>query len=292
MRITLLHNESAGSENHARDELEACLRRAGHVVVDVVSNLEELLDSLVRERCELVVVAGGDGTVGRVACALAGRGLPLAILPLGTANNTARSLGVTGSVEALVAGWSGGSLRELDLAAINEGDRLTAFSEAVGWGVFPKAIRKADELSAPDQRERTLERDRDVFRRVVERARPRHYEIEADGADLSGEYLLVEIVNIPYIGPQLEVSPDSDPSDGKLELVLAGESERDAVLELAEQGSLSFDKRLPTRTVERVAVRSETRRFHLDGVLLEGTRKPNVSVITVQPATARYLLRQ
>lgn len=290
MRVTLLHNESAGSENHAQKELEASLQRAGHTVVDAVSDVEELLAALARRTCELVVVAGGDGTVSRVGCALAGRHVPLAILPLGTANNTARSLGVDGPVGAIIESWAGGSLRNFDLATINEGDRLTPLSEAVGWGIFPKVIRRTRELSEPELREHTLERDRRLFMDVIERASPNHYEIDVDGERLSGDYLLVEIVNIPYIGPQLQVSPDSNPSDGKLELVLATESDRDTLLEIAEQGHTPAGIRLPTRRAERVTVRSERRRFHRDGTLVEATRKPNVSVVVIEPASVRYLL--
>jgi diacylglycerol kinase (ATP) len=290
MRITLLHNKSAGSENHARDELKQCLRRAGHVIVDVVSDLGGLLASLARESCEVVVIAGGDGTVSRVACALARRHLPLAILPLGTANNTARTLGVEGSVEQVIDSWSSGTFRDFDLATIHEGERLTPLSEAVGWGVFPKVIRKAAELSDPDLREHTLERDRRLFTSVIERAKPHHYEIDVDGTRLEGDYLLVEIVNIPYIGPQLQVSPDSDPGDGKLELVLAGVSERDALLEIAERGCLSSQGRLPTRTAQHVTVRSETRWFHRDGAVVEAAHKPNITVVTIEPASVRYLL--
>ena len=42
MRVTLLHNRSAGSEDHAEHEIEASMRRAGHEMVDVASNLDEL----------------------------------------------------------------------------------------------------------------------------------------------------------------------------------------------------------------------------------------------------------
>src|SRR6266487_926728 len=41
-----------------------------------------------------VVAAGGDGTIGTVATQIAGSGLPLGILPLGTSNDTARALGI------------------------------------------------------------------------------------------------------------------------------------------------------------------------------------------------------
>ena len=290
MRVTLLHNKSAGSENHARADLKESLRRGGHVLVDAVSDLEALLASLADQSCDLVVVAGGDGTVSRAACALADRNLPLAILPLGTANNTARCLGVEGDVDALVAGWAAGTRRTLDLATINEGDRLSSFSEAVGWGIFPKVIKKTEELSSPDLREHTLERDRRVFTSVIERAKPHPYEIEVDGERITGDYLLVEIVNVSCIGPQLQVSPHSNPSDGKLEVVLAGEHDRDALLELAAKGRITSGGRLATRPAERVTVRSEMRCFHRDGALVEATRKPNISAVAIKRAAVTYLL--
>ena len=290
MRVTLLHNKSAGSENHARADLKESLRRGGHTLVDAVSNLDALLVSLADRSCDLVVVAGGDGTVSRTACALANRNLPLAILPLGTANNTARSLGIEGDPDALISRWAAGSYRTVDLATINEGDRLSAFSEAVGWGIFSKVIQKAGALPSPERREHTLERDRRVFTRVIERAKLHPYEIEVDGEQITGSYLLVEIVNISAIGPQLLISPDSDPSDGKFELVLAGEHERDALLELAASGRMSSGVRLTTRPAEHVTVRSEMRCFHRDGALVESTRKPNVSALAIRPASVTYLL--
>jgi diacylglycerol kinase family enzyme len=290
MRVTLLHNKSAGSENHARSDLKGSIRRGGHTLVDAVSDLRELLASLAEQPCDLVVVAGGDGTVSRVACALADRHLPLAILPLGTANNTAKSLGIGGDIDALVAGWAKGAYRTLDLGTINEGGRLSAFSEAVGWGIFPKVMKRTEALIEPGLPEHTLERDRSVFTSVIERAKPHAYEVEADGERIDGDYLLVELVNISHIGPQLQVSPRSDPSDGKLELVLASEDDREALLEIAARGRTASEVGLAARAVEAVMVRSETRCFHLDGKVVEASHKPNISTLAVKPASVTYLL--
>jgi diacylglycerol kinase family enzyme len=64
----------------------------------------------------LVLAAGGDGTVRACAQALAGSAIPLAIIPLGTANLTARALGVPRRIgQALRAGF-GGKDRRIDLA--------------------------------------------------------------------------------------------------------------------------------------------------------------------------------
>ncbi len=67
----------------------------------------------------LVFAAGGDGTVRACAEALAGTGVPLAIVPLGTANLTARALGVPARAGAAVDAGFGGRDRRIDLASID-----------------------------------------------------------------------------------------------------------------------------------------------------------------------------
>lgn len=67
----------------------------------------------------LVFAAGGDGTVRACAQALAGTGVPLAIVPLGTANLTARALGVPAQAGAAVDAGFGGRDRRIDLARID-----------------------------------------------------------------------------------------------------------------------------------------------------------------------------
>jgi len=64
----------------------------------------------------VVVAAGGDGTVRSCAQALAGRPVPLAIVPLGTANLAARALGLPPRPGAALATAFGGRLRRIDLA--------------------------------------------------------------------------------------------------------------------------------------------------------------------------------
>ncbi len=79
----------------------------------------------------LVFAAGGDGTVRACAEALAGTGIPLAIVPIGTANLTAQALGVPGRAgQAIDAGFSGRD-RRIDLARV-EG---TSFAAMAGIGL-------------------------------------------------------------------------------------------------------------------------------------------------------------
>jgi undecaprenyl-diphosphatase len=77
----------------------------------------------------MVVAAGGDGTVRACAQALAGTQVPLAIVPLGTANLAARALGIPAGVGGSLAAAFGGHERRIDLAVAE-----AAAADAAGGG--------------------------------------------------------------------------------------------------------------------------------------------------------------
>lgn len=67
----------------------------------------------------LVVVGGGDGTLGAAASALAGTGSALGILPLGTRNHLARELGIPADLTGAARVIARGETRRIDLGRIN-----------------------------------------------------------------------------------------------------------------------------------------------------------------------------
>ena len=79
----------------------------------------------------LVFAAGGDGTVRACAQALGGTGVPLAIIPLGTANLTARAMGVPHRVSHAVKTGFDGEDRRIDLARADE----SVFTAMAGIGL-------------------------------------------------------------------------------------------------------------------------------------------------------------
>ena len=287
MRVALLHNTSAGSEDHTDDELVRMIGRAGHEVVHVVDGVQALTEALQKSPCDLIAVAGGDGTVGRAACELSEWGVPLGILPLGTANNTANTLGMSAGIKKLVKSWQSATRQPFDLALLDDGAVRQRFSEGVGWGVFPLTVAEAKKKPSLDAPRRQLRRDRKRFRDIVASARARFYEIEIDGRDCSGNYLMVEVMNVPLLGPQLEVSPASNPSDGELEVVLAGESEREALDSLARLGKTPVP--LPSQRGSQIRVRAEDGLLHKDGGLLRHAPGKRAFEIGVQAAAIHYL---
>jgi len=90
----------------------------------------------------LVFAAGGDGTVRACAEALAGTGVPLAIVPLGTANLTARALGVPGRSGGAIETGFGGRDRRIDLGRLSE-DGGGVFAAMAGIGLDAAVVGAA-----------------------------------------------------------------------------------------------------------------------------------------------------
>jgi diacylglycerol kinase (ATP) len=288
MQIALFHNSSAGSEDHTDARLVKLIRRAGHEVVHVVSRLRDLAAALQQRPCELVVVAGGDGTVGRAACQLADWEIPLTILPLGTANNTALTLGLMKRLKTLVRSWERAEPVPFDIALLDDGSVRQCVSEAVGWGLFPLTVVEAKKRPSKGSNGRRLNRDRKLFRSLIDSSEVRPYRIEVDQRDYSGSYVMVQVMNLPFIGPRLKVSPASDPSDGVLEVVLAGETERGTLHELARTGTLDPGALRSVRG-QHVRVLAGDGVLHKDGDLLHHPPGPREFQVSVRGGAVRYL---
>jgi diacylglycerol kinase family enzyme len=281
MRVILFHNQSAGTSDHSAAALIDEIARAGHELIAHVSRRADLAAALGRG-CDLVAVAGGDGTVGKAAKVLRGTGVPLTVLPRGTANNIARVLGSDG-----VAWWDRGQVRPYDVALARIDGGWKRFIEALGFGAFARVV---DQSIADGDTADRLGRDRALLRARLEVSPLKRYRITADGDDLSGEYFLVEVVNIAAIGPRLCLAPAASPSDGKLDLVLAGKADRapllDALDGVMRGGAAAMP--LPTRQAARIAIDGTMRRYHRDGDMYN--RRTAAVDVSVEPAALRVLV--
>src|SRR5258708_5239841 len=152
MEIVLLHNTKAGDQEHSREHLMGLLHDAGHQV-HYYSLKDGLKKPEVLKTGEMVVVAGGDGSMRQVALKLVETDQRMAPLPIGTANNIARSLGVNGSAEEIIAGWANPKIRQLDMGRAKGpwGERW--FLEGIGIGLIGRAISILEEIDDVSARE-------------------------------------------------------------------------------------------------------------------------------------------
>ena len=107
MKVTLIHNPDAGGDNQpSGDDILELIDKAGHAAT-LQSSKDADWDKALQEPADIIAVAGGDGMVGQVAKRMIGKQIPIAILPMGTANNVATSLGVKHlAIDELIFGWT------------------------------------------------------------------------------------------------------------------------------------------------------------------------------------------
>lgn len=121
-RALLLVNPKARRGGEAIDAVVGRLHRGGlDVTIEPFDALPEIARDIVRlrESADLIILCGGDGTIASGALAVVECGLPLGIIPLGTANDLARTLGIpmdlTQAADVILAG----NVRKIDLGTVN-----------------------------------------------------------------------------------------------------------------------------------------------------------------------------
>lgn len=249
MRALLCHNREAGGGRYRMKELRALLALAGIDAKPCKPTGSGLARAL-RRPCDFVVAAGGDGTIGKIVGSLPSREVPIAILPLGTANNVARSLGVSGLPLPLIESWNADDVQPLYVGEVAGPFERKVFVEALGIGVFAAFVSDVGEALSGAK---SLRAGRAAVAEALKEARAIACTIRIDGSTYDREELLaIEVVNTPYVGPALRMPmAESAPT---LSVVAVGVRDRDAVLSwlAAPHRSAMPVGAVPAREVELV----------------------------------------
>jgi YegS/Rv2252/BmrU family lipid kinase len=220
----LIFNPSSGrdhQDNAARlSEIVQSLRAHG---IDAQIGLRTsgkearaLARDAVRSGHPLVVVAAGDGTIEEVASQLVGSSTTLGIVPIGTNNNLARSLGVPLDIDAACALIAMGTTRHIDAGRLisSEHPDVEYFLEGAGIGL--SAIAALAGQAVEKHRWRVV---RGAFRKFFE-TKPGTIRVEMDGTTVEANSRIVTVSNAPLMGNNLLVAPDAKMDDGWFDITI------------------------------------------------------------------------
>jgi diacylglycerol kinase (ATP) len=288
--IKLFHNPTAGEADHTKEDLIKQIERAGYDCSYSSTKRAEIEES-VPERADIVVLVGGDGTVRKLASHLLEKPLreksgPIGLLPAGTANNIARTLGIKGTNEEIIQGWSECETRSFDIGRVSGIEKAPFFLEALGFGVFPKLIKEMhDRQVKSDDPEAELDEALERLHEIVLNYKTRECTITIDDRIQTGKFLMVEIMNIQSLGPNLNLAPNANPGDGELEVILIPESQRqelaDYVKRRAKRGKDEpfFYEALKAK---KIKVTWNGHLAHVDDQLIKMEKSGEVTIDVVQ----------
>lgn len=251
MRANLIHNPTAGDEQATAEDLVAILEQEGFQVR--YQSTKKNWKKALQEPADLAIAAGGDGTVAKVLRHMAGSDIPVALLPIGTANNICRSLGVSGDLRELMTSWKKAEPRPFDIGLVSTRDGERRFVEACGGGLFALATERGREMveTATSYVGNEIDRALAMLHGIVADAPLQEWKVEVDGQDHSGSYVAVEVMNIRFAGPGVPIAPKAKPGDGVLNVVLIKNADRKKLLKYLRGRTGHEEVTLPELTTVR-----------------------------------------
>jgi YegS/Rv2252/BmrU family lipid kinase len=218
MRVTIIANPKAGHGRTAGAAQQAAsvFADAGWTTTIAFTTAAGAACALAREaaaEADLVLACGGDGTLSEVINGLLDTGTPGGLIPAGTGNDFARTIGLPHDPQQAARQLLEGSPQPVDLLEVVGGDRVAI--NVIGVGFDAAVARRMNEqtrggilayLSAVMWELTTL--------------RPTKVRLRVDDREWEGEALLVAVANAQSYGAGMRIAPQASIRDGLLDVVL------------------------------------------------------------------------
>jgi diacylglycerol kinase (ATP) len=212
----------AGAAHIHRLRILASRAGAGLVSSKSAADLAEQARRAAADGVERLIVAGGDGTMHHVAQGLAGTDCALGVVPLGSGNDLAGTLGIPPELEPAVERALTGPVRRMDLARVGE----TWCIGYAGVGFDSEVTRFANEVK--------VLRGPFIYLyselHTLATFKPPTMRIEHDQGTFEGKAMFVVAANLPRFGGGMKIAPDARIDDGLLDLVIVREVSRVTLL--------------------------------------------------------------
>ncbi|MDQ4007822.1 MAG: lipid kinase [Actinomycetota bacterium] len=219
-RAALIVNTGSRTGKAAFDEARDRLTTLGVPLADTfplsdAARLPETVHAAVQDGCDLVVLGGGDGTVSAAVDHLTGHDVALGVLPLGTANDFARTLQIPADLEQACHTVAHGKVVDVDLGLVEDNYFVNVasvgLSVAVTEALSPKLKARVGPLAYPVATLKAYRRHR-PFAAALEFPDGDHEPVQLDGL------LQVAVGNGRHYGGGGVVAPEAGIDDHALDV--------------------------------------------------------------------------
>ena len=280
----LFHNPKAGDKAYPKKELIELIEKNGFRCRYISTKKKNWNDF--DTDADLFVVAGGDGTLRKLIKELLEKRsdgpIPsITLIPLGTANNIARTLGFEGKPKKIISKWPEFVSKRFDVGKISNIGETEFFLESFGYGIFPylmAEIQKTEDKN--DSSDNRMKDALNLLHKIILSYEPRQCHLEIDGSDHSGKFILAEVMNTKAIGPNLILSPLADTSDGEFEFVFIPEKDKEKFAEyiLHKINDRELTYQFSTLKAKNIVIRWDGIHVHADDEIVRLKRSAEIKI--------------
>jgi len=247
---------------------ERIAKFSNHFDYAVFDDVEEFMSFIKasRDKYEILVAAGGDGTANSLAKELIGTGKTLAVLPVGSGNGFAREMGFRKSIRKLISDIRYGKTFCTDVLYINGIPCINA----AGTGIDSFVAHDFSNLTKRGFWSYVL-----ACFRVIFAIKPVHIKVTINNKTLDEKVFMFSVTNTRQFGNHAIIAPYAIPNDGRLNIVIARPFPKILMPLFAIRlltGTLKESKYISYyETDQPVIIDTPEKKFHIDGepVLLE-----------------------
>jgi diacylglycerol kinase (ATP) len=221
-RVVVVANPSAGRGKGGRliGKVDRMLQEAGIAhefrISESATGLTEQVRRAAQEGAGTVAVLGGDGSAGLAANGILGTGGTLAILPSGTGDDLAHSLGVA-SLGAAVRALVDPNVVPIDVVRVTTGTERRVYVNVAGAGFDSEVTEAANAMRLGLGPTGTYIAS---VVKTLSRFVPAGFRVELDDDVVEGPHMLVVVANAIRYGGGMRVAPNASVVDGRLDVLL------------------------------------------------------------------------
>jgi YegS/Rv2252/BmrU family lipid kinase len=270
-RALLVINSSAGRVSGLKnpiDDLYTCLSPVGELDAAISESIEELgsvAREAVRAEFDIVIAAGGDGTINEIVNAAACSSVTIGIIPLGTANVIARELNIPiDDIPAACSVVVSGASRRIDLGCASG----RWFAAMAGFGFDAAVVHSVDQRA---KKVIGVGAYAIAVTKELAKLRPVRYSLYLDDSLIETEASVILVSNSACYAYGIKVAADAKIDDGLLDVVIFEKSKLNRIgflwqSALVLMGARAADFGVKTFRAKKVVVRSVPNvLMHLDG---------------------------
>lgn len=268
-------------ENLIRENLD--LDKFEYVIRETASPKDamRLASAAVRERFDMVVAVGGDGTINEIVQGMGTNPLILGIIPIGSGNGLARHLGIPLEPEKAIRILNAMNVRNIDIASING----YPFISIAGLGFDARVANRYNK-----QKIRGFFSYAMIVIREFFRYREREFILTFDDRKITRKALLLSVANSNQFGYNTIIAPHARTDDGLLEIVVTRKfplRELPRVISQLFTGKIDQSPYFETfRTKEIFILRKRGKRVNIDG---EAVKMGREIFIRIQPSFLKII---